>query len=77
MSAGKQRPGWEVSSEVVMSDASRRKRAVCLRAASGVVGFWVVRKARSHWGEGCRDLVCEMWAESWGRRVLGWEDMGW
>lgn len=76
MSEGKQRLGCEVSSEVVMSDASRRKRAVCLRAASGVVGFWVVRKVRSHCGDGCRDLVCEMWAESWGRRMVG-VDMGW
>ncbi len=60
-----------------MSEASRRKRAVCLRAARGVVGFWVVRKVRSHWGEGCRDLLCEMCVVSWGRRVLGWDDMGW
>ncbi len=34
----------EGDSVVVMSDARRRKRAVCVKAGSGVVDFWDWRK---------------------------------
>ncbi len=76
MSDGKTRVGLVVQREVVMSEARRRKRAVFWRAASGVVGFCVVRKVLSHVEFGWRDLVCVMWVVRLVRRVAGgWEDI--
>lgn len=51
--------------EFVMSEASRRKQAVWVRAGTGVVGRWVVRKAESHVGFGVRDFVVVSWVEIW------------
>lgn len=51
--------------DCVMSEASRRKHAVCVRAGKGVVGRWVVRKAESHVGFGVRDFVAVSWADIW------------
>lgn len=49
--------------DVVMSDASRRKQAVWVRAGRGVVGRCVVKKADTQVVVGVRDFVvdsCEM-----------------
>lgn len=56
MSCGKQVED-AVARDFVMSEASRRKQAVCVRAGRGVVGLWVVRKVESHMAFGVRDLV--------------------
>jgi len=48
-----------------MSDARRRKHAVCVRAGRGVVGRWVFRKAESQVGCGVRPLVVISWAVIW------------
>lgn len=48
-----------------MSEASRRKLAVCVRAGRGVVGRCVVRKVESHAGFGVRDFVAVSWADIW------------
>lgn len=58
-----------------MSEARRRKRAVCLRAGRGVVDFWVETKVVSQVGEGWRDFVVVMWVDSWVRMVEGWDAM--
>ena len=42
--------------DVVMSVDSKRKRAVCLSAGSGVVGLWVARNAVSHAWVGVSDF---------------------
>ena len=52
----------------VISEASRRKQAVCVRAGSGVVGLCVVRKVEIHEGFGVRDLVAVSWADIWAAR---------
>ena len=51
--------------EFVMSEANRRKQAVCVRAGRGVVGRWVVRKVESHVVFGVRDFVAVSWADIW------------
>ena len=51
-----------------MSDARRRKQAVCVRAGRGVVGRWVVKKVVSQVSEGVRPLVVVSWVEM---RVVG------
>lgn len=56
MSGGKQHIGFG-DREVVISEASRRKQAVWVRAGRGVVGRWVVRKEVSQVVEGVRPLV--------------------
>lgn len=52
----------------VISEASKRKQAVCVRAGRGVVGLWVVKKAEIHAGFGVRDLVAVSWADIWAAR---------
>ena len=64
MSCGKQ-VEEALTREFVMSEASTRKQAVWIRAGTGVVGRWVVRKAESHVGFGVSDLVVVSWAEIW------------
>lgn len=48
-----------------MSEASRRKQAVCARAGRGVVGRCVVKKVASHAEFGVRDFVAVSWADIW------------
>lgn len=48
-----------------MSDAKRRKQAVCVSAGRGVVGRWVVRKLESQVVFGVRDFVAVSWADIW------------
>ena len=67
MSCGKQVEDVLVRVSVI-SEASRRKQAVCVRAGRGVVGLWVVRKVEIHVGFGVRDLVAESWADIWAAR---------
>ena len=64
MSCGKQVADVVVRVSVI-SEASRRKQAVCVRAGRGVVGRWVVRKVEIHVGFGVRDLVAVSWADIW------------
>lgn len=51
----------DVLRDVVMSDASRRKQAVWVRAGRGVVGRCVVRKAEIQVAVGVRDFVVVSW----------------
>lgn len=48
-----------------MSEAKRRKQAVCVSAGRGVVGRWVVRKLESQVEFGVRDFVVVSWADIW------------
>lgn len=64
MSSGKQVEDALVR-EFVISEASRRKQAVWVRAGKGVVGRWVVRKAESHVGFDVRNFVVVSWAAIW------------
>ena len=54
-----------VVSEVVISEANRRKHAVWVRAGRGVVGRWVIKKAESQVGVGVRDFVIVSWDMIW------------
>lgn len=51
--------------DFVISEASRRKQAVWVRAGMGVVGRCDVRKVESHVGFGVRDFVVVSWVEIW------------
>ncbi len=51
--------------DVVISEASRRKLAVWIRAGKGVVGRCVVRKSDSQVSFGVRDLVEVNWVDIW------------
>lgn len=53
----------------MISEASRRKRAVWVRAGRGVLRRWVVRNEASQVGEGVRCLVVVSWREIWEDRV--------
>lgn len=52
----------------MISEASKRKQAVCVRAGRGVVSLWVVKNVEIHVGFGVRDLVAVSWADIWAAR---------